>query len=57
MKFSIFLFSLNPMTWALVLAVVFLLFGANRLPKLARALGESKRAIKEGLSDKDASKT
>jgi sec-independent protein translocase protein TatA len=38
--------------------VIFLLFGATRLPQLAKALGQSKRAFKEGLdeSDKDARK-
>ena len=38
----------------LVIAVViFLLFGASRLPQLAKALGQSKRAFKEGLDDAD----
>lgn len=43
----------------LVIAVViFLLFGATRLPQLAKALGQSKRAFKEGLDEgeKDAKK-
>jgi sec-independent protein translocase protein TatA len=43
----------------LVIAVViFLLFGATRLPQLAKSLGQSKRAFKEGLdeADKDAQK-
>jgi sec-independent protein translocase protein TatA len=31
--------------------VIFLLFGAARLPQLAKALGQSKRAFKEGLDD------
>jgi len=36
----------------LVIAVViFLLFGATRLPQLAKALGQSKRAFKEGLEE------
>ena len=36
----------------LVIAVViFLLFGATRLPKLAKSLGQSKRAFKEGLDE------
>ena len=35
----------------LVIAVViFLLFGATRLPQLAKSLGQSKRAFKEGLT-------
>jgi sec-independent protein translocase protein TatA len=43
----------------LVIAVViFLLFGATRLPQLAKSLGQSKRAFKEGLDegDKEAQK-
>jgi sec-independent protein translocase protein TatA len=36
----------------LVIAVViFLLFGATRLPQLAKSLGQSKRAFKEGLEE------
>lgn len=31
--------------------VIFLLFGATRLPQLAKALGQSKRAFKEGLDE------
>ena len=38
----------------LVIAVViFLLFGATRLPQLAKALGQSKKAFKEGLDESD----
>ena len=43
----------------LVIAVViFLLFGATRLPQLAKSLGQSKRAFNEGLEEgeKDAEK-
>ena len=36
----------------LVIAVViFLLFGATRLPQLAKALGQGKKAFKEGLDE------
>ncbi len=31
--------------------VIFLLFGATRLPQLAKALGQSKRAFKDGLDE------
>ena len=38
----------------LVIAVViFLLFGATRLPQLAKALGQSKKAFKEGLDESE----
>lgn len=35
----------------LVVAVLFLLFGASRLPQLAKSLGQSRKAFKEGLRD------
>jgi sec-independent protein translocase protein TatA len=34
-----------------IAVVIFLLFGATRLPQLAKALGQSKRAFKEGLDE------
>jgi sec-independent protein translocase protein TatA len=44
---------LGPQELLLVLLVVFLLFGATRLPQLAKSLGQSKRAFKEGLEEAD----
>jgi len=41
----------NPGEWLIILAVVLLLFGGSRLPQLAKALGQSKRAFKEGMDD------
>jgi len=35
----------------LIAVVIFLLFGATRLPQLAKSLGQSKRAFKEGLDE------
>lgn len=35
----------------LILAVVVLLFGAKKLPDLARSIGKSARALKEGLKE------
>ena len=35
----------------LVVAVLFLLFGASRLPQLAKSIGQSRRAFKEGLRE------
>ncbi len=45
----------NPMLWVLILAAIFLLFGGSKLPQLAKALGQSKKAFKEGLSEADES--
>ena len=36
-----------------IAVVIVLLFGATRLPQLAKALGQSKRAFKEGLDEGD----
>lgn len=38
----------------IILAVVLLIFGGSKLPQLAKALGQSKRAFKEGMDDADA---
>ena len=35
----------------LVVAVLFLLFGASRLPQLAKSLGQSRKAFKEGMRE------
>lgn len=37
-----------------ILVVVLLLFGATRLPKLARSIGESAKELKAGLKGEDA---
>lgn len=40
-------------TWELILivAVLFLLFGASRLPQLAKSLGQTRKAFKEGMRE------
>ena len=35
----------------ILLIIVFLLFGATRLPKLARSLGEASKEFKKGVQD------
>jgi sec-independent protein translocase protein TatA len=37
----------------IVLLVVLLLFGATRLPKLARSMGEASKEFKKGISEKE----
>jgi sec-independent protein translocase protein TatA len=41
--------NVGPWEIILVLAVLLLLFGANKLPKLARSLGASMTEFKKGL--------
>jgi sec-independent protein translocase protein TatA len=35
----------------LIVAVVFLLFGASRLPQLAKSLGQTRKAFKEAMRE------
>ncbi len=35
----------------LVVAVLFLLFGASRLPQLAKSLGQTRKAFKDGMRE------
>jgi len=35
----------------LIVAVLFLLFGASRLPQLAKSIGQSRKAFKDGMRE------
>ncbi len=43
--------SLGTTEIILIVAVLFLLFGASRLPQLAKSLGQSRKAFKEGMRE------
>ncbi len=38
----------DPIVWILIVVVVLVLFGASRIPKFARALGEARREFSAG---------
>ena len=42
---------LGPTELIVIVLVIFLLFGATRLPQLAKALGQSKKAFREGIEE------
>ena len=44
----------SPTIIILVVAAIFLLFGGSKLPQLAKALGQSKKAFKDGLAEGEA---
>lgn len=48
---SLFAIGLGYQELLIILAIIFLLFGASRLPQLAKALGQSKRAFREGQDE------
>ena len=51
---TVLLFAIeSPTIIILVVAAIFLLFGGSKLPQLARALGQSKKAFKEGIDEAD----
>lgn len=41
----------------ILLAIILLLFGAKKLPELARGVGDSMRELKKGLSGEDNTTT
>ena len=43
--------SVGPAELLIVLAVLLLVFGASRIPKLARSLGKSAKEFKKGLNE------
>lgn len=45
------MFGLGTTEIILIVAVLFLLFGATRLPQLAKSLGQSRKAFKEGMRE------
>ncbi|MGI0090233.1 MAG: twin-arginine translocase TatA/TatE family subunit [Nitrososphaerales archaeon] len=38
----------DPIVWILIVVVVLILFGASRIPKFAKALGEARREFSKG---------
>ncbi len=48
----LFIFS-SPQEWMLVAVAVSLLFGANKLPELAKSIGKTRKAFKEGMREAD----
>ena len=46
------MFGLGTFELLLILAIVLLLFGTSRIPKLARSLGEGMRAFRSSSADK-----
>ncbi len=41
----------SPVQIAMVVGVIFLIFGAGKLPQLAKSLGQSRKAFKDGLRE------
>ena len=53
---NVLLFAIeSPTIIILVVAAIFLLFGGSKLPQLAKALGQSKKAFKEGMDESELS--
>lgn len=46
--------SLGTTELLIILAIILLIFGGAKLPKLARSLGQAQKEFKEGTNDADA---
>ena len=42
---------MRPIHWIIVLVVVLVLFGAQKLPELAKSLGQSAKILKKEMND------
>lgn len=48
MTLLLFIFD-SPLQWLIVIAAFVLLFGANKLPELAKSLGQARKEFKKGM--------
>ena len=51
------MFGLGYQELLIILVIVLVLFGANRLPELAKSLGSSVKEVKKGVSEAKAEDT
>jgi sec-independent protein translocase protein TatA len=42
--------------WLLIFLIILLLFGASKLPELARSLGKAKKEFKKGMEEEEEPK-
>jgi sec-independent protein translocase protein TatA len=47
--------NLGPTELIIILAIVLVLFGSTRLPKLARSMGQASKEFKKGINEGDKS--
>ncbi len=45
------MFGMKPLELGIIVLILLLLFGASKLPKLARSLGSSAREFRKGVED------
>ncbi|TET53778.1 MAG: twin-arginine translocase TatA/TatE family subunit [Actinobacteria bacterium] len=48
------MFGLGPTELLIILAIVVLLFGASRIPQVAKSLGKASKEFKKGVEDGEA---
>ena len=47
---------MGPNAWIIILLIVILLFGAQKIPEMMRGLGSGMKEFKKGLNEDDADK-
>lgn len=48
------MFNIGPAEWAVLIVVLLLVFGASRLPEIAKSIGKAIQEFKKGIKDDDS---
>ncbi|MDD5736995.1 MAG: twin-arginine translocase TatA/TatE family subunit, partial [Candidatus Omnitrophica bacterium] len=48
------MFNIGPAEWAVLIVVLLLVFGASRLPEIAKSIGKAIQEFKKGMKDDDS---
>lgn len=53
---QVMMMSVNPIVWVVVIVLLIIVFGAAKLPDIARNVGKSAKVLREELAEPEASK-
>jgi len=51
------MFNIGPAEWAVLIVVLLLVFGAARLPEIAKSIGKAIQEFKKGMKEDDSQKS
>lgn len=53
---QVMMMSVNPVVWIVVIVLLIIVFGAAKLPDIARNVGKSAKVLREELAEPEATK-
>lgn len=53
---QVMMMSVNPIVWVVVIVLLIIVFGAAKLPDIARNVGKSAKVLREELAEPEATK-